>query len=313
MIRTAIVLAVLLFRRGPLTAERVKVPGRIDVVYTDSLDDTRRKAVEKAIGLSIQLEPYPATTDGHGVKRRIFRYQVPRGQERFWVMVLESSPLVTRAEWPEEAEKTQSHSASFAAKNATNKPPDQTLTFSSIASICLPPGTTAHMHSRVDEETFRDYEAPVLGSFPKKSTNTCSGTLSSHWQETLRASLEQANMTTTLRSYFMDIYRTKNAQLRVLGSDENFLHFQVDHLRGEVIRGSRYWEQIEVNLVYFPVPEGVKLHLFLDGKFAAGMGRTPPVDSAFSDMEQEHYEQESDYLNVMAAGMSDFLRSGQLK
>jgi hypothetical protein len=314
MIKAAIMVAMLLFARAPLTAERVRVPGRIDVVYSEGLDDTRRRAVEKAIGLPVQLEPYRTAMDGDNVKSRVFRYPVPRGQETFWVMVLQSSPLVASAEWPEELGQTESPSASLVARNALRKGPDQTLTFSSIASICLPPGTIAHVHGRLDSENLRDYESyPVLGSFPKSSENTCSGTLSSHWQETLRASLEQANVTTLLRSYFTDMYRAKNAQLRVLGSDENFLHFQVDHLRGEVIRGSRYWEQIEVNLVYFPVREGVKLHLFLDGKFAAGMGRMPPVDSAFSNMEQEHYEQENDYLNAMAAGVSDFLRSGQLR
>jgi hypothetical protein len=61
-----------------------------------------------------------------------------------------------------------------------------------------------------------------------------------------------------LLRFFQSMYLEKNGRLRVLGKDTNLLHFQVDHLRGEVIRNSEFWEQIEIYTVFFPVRKASK-------------------------------------------------------
>jgi hypothetical protein len=200
----------------------------------------------------------------------VFHYRVAGGQEALLVKVLKASPLVERTESP-----------TAVATGGV----DETLTF---VDPCLAGCMVASV-------------AQKLGPIGE---------------------------THLVREMLIDFFYSRylnNGRLRVLGKNTNLLHFQVDHLRGEVIRDSKFWEQIEIYAVFFPkasndaqsrrrsghssreetVPGVVELHIFLDGKYAAGLGENPPGESAFSSMEPEFYRQENDYVAAIAVSVND--------
>lgn len=207
------------------------------------------------------------------VTGHFFHYRVAGGQEALLVRVLRASPLVESV-----VESAESRTEPVATGGV-----DTTLTF---VDPCLRGCMTAS-------------RAQILG--PLGETHL---------------------VREMLLNFFHSMYLKKNGQLRVLGKDTNLLHFQVDHLRGEVIRDSKFWEQIEIYTVFFPVrkasgrrsarpsreetvPGVVELHIFLDGKYAAGLGDNPPGESGFSSMEPEFYRQENDYVAAIAASVND--------
>jgi hypothetical protein len=111
-----------------------------------------------------------------------------------------------------------------------------------------------------------------------------------------------------LQEFFNSMYLGKNGRLRVLGKGKYFLHFQVDYLRGEVIRDRKFWEQIEIYIVSIPAGvDAVEIHEFLDGKYAAGLGDNPPGELAFSSMEPDFFQQENDYLSAITALFLDYI------
>lgn len=90
--------------------------------------------------------------------------------------------------------------------------------------------------------------------------------------------------------------RNPNARFHQRGTEEDYVAFDVEFLRGEVIPDARYWERLRGDLYFLPRNGGLRLRLHLDGRFAAGgFGSRPPENSGFTDMEPRFTDRLTNY------------------
>jgi hypothetical protein len=243
-------IAALLSQQPGIPARGLEASGEILAEYKESVNDRKRRSFERAVGLTLQKGYTTQPSNGRAAGRS-FVYEVPSGQEVFWVDTLKTFPFIDTAELLTEPVETSG----------------------------------------------------VYGS--AALTDGCPCFAASH------AILADAGnkVPRMLPGFFTSMYAAKNGRLRVLGKGKNFLHFQVDHLRGEVIRDRNFWEEIEVYIVFFPIGWGsagsAEFHVFLDGKYAASLGKNPPGESGFSSMESEFYRQENDYLSAIMVSVEN--------
>jgi hypothetical protein len=102
-------------------------------------------------------------------------------------------------------------------------------------------------------------------------------------------------------------YANRGGQFRRQELDPAFVGFSVEHLRGEVISGAGFWENIEGNLMMSLQQNELRLYLNLDGSFAAGgAGSRPPAEAGFKDMELGGYTKQ---LQKYAAELLQIWRS----
>jgi hypothetical protein len=91
-------------------------------------------------------------------------------------------------------------------------------------------------------------------------------------------------------------YTTRKARFRRQDVDPAYVAFSADRLRGEVIPGSRFWEQVEGALTMSPMGHELRLYLNMDGRYAAaGIGDNPPGGGGFSDFEPAYTKQLQEY------------------
>ena len=119
-------------------------------------------------------------------------------------------------------------------------------------------------------------------------------------------------MTDGLRAYFEQTFSSKGATVQVRGFDENNLRVLVSGLRGVILRGTSFWEQFEFHAIYFPVTNGLKLYVSLDGSYAATLGRQPPSAVNFVRMERDYYKEETEYLQELSAKIFDYLKDARV-
>lgn len=100
-------------------------------------------------------------------------------------------------------------------------------------------------------------------------------------------------------------YRHKG-EVRTTRASQHFRLFQVRKLRGEVLSGFSYWEQLELHTV---VSEGNIIHLIVDGYYSSGVGENAPADEAYEHMDRKYYKQLSDYVGHLTRDLEQFFLS----
>lgn len=107
-----------------------------------------------------------------------------------------------------------------------------------------------------------------------------------------------ADVEQLLRRHFTLLGEVAVAQQR-----GNTLELTVRSLRGQVIKGNRYWERLQIFLVATPEGRKLRLNMAIDGQFCAGL--TAPPDTAYRDMEPQH---SGSLLGYAKSLMADLVR-----
>lgn len=115
-----------------------------------------------------------------------------------------------------------------------------------------------------------------------------------------------------LRWFFKSYYmREPAAKIRFNAVEKDFIGFSVREIRDEIV-DEKYWEKIQVSLVFYQLPErGWKFRCFLDAQFAPGLGNRPPPDESYRDMEPRYAKQLNDYVGQLMVALRDHLTKGK--
>jgi hypothetical protein len=108
-------------------------------------------------------------------------------------------------------------------------------------------------------------------------------------------------------------YRSKGATVEFLEREDDIVEAIVRGLRGEVIRGGRDWERLQVSIVALREQNNtIRLRATIDGRLASGVGAYP-ADSVFTtDMEPRFSGALNDYARkLIAVVKADVTRSQQ--
>src|ERR1017187_9200513 len=138
-----LIVALLFFQVIPPADEWVRIPGRIEVAYRDTVTPNQQKVTETSLGLPVQAGPYRTRMQGNKVTGRFFRYDVAVGSELFWVATLREHPLVSSAEWPKLEGVTTSVQIFVQADREKRKLPSEAISSPpSTPLFCLPVRST---------------------------------------------------------------------------------------------------------------------------------------------------------------------------
>jgi hypothetical protein len=287
----------------------------------------RRVSFEKAIGIPCRQRtvfdtPYESqeTTNPFGdslacgLKRNqhFYRYDVPDNEEAFWLRVLRTNPFVVEVRslteeknilWAFRVMGETANMADAVVLIGPGRPParkGQKSTAEGLSEASGKKRSAAIMDKKQEGSSAPD---SGQGFFEQTNASTCPS-VSAFLPD---KSIPSTDIKTLLLSFLSRTIACRGGRYRLIASDADFVHLQVEHLKGEVIPGRGFWERFELMAVFFPLQRGFKLHMFLDAKYAAGLGSDPPQESAFSSVEPEFYKQESDYVQALLTATKAFL------
>jgi hypothetical protein len=288
----------------------------------------RRISFEKAIGIpcrqrAASTNPYELQQSTNpfgdslacGLKRNhhYFRYDVPDNEEAFWLRVLRTNPSVAEVRSLTEEqnffwalrvmEQTANMSSAMTVIAPLERPPARKRQKSKAEGLTV--GSAKKNDVAIED---REQEAKPVTNFGQSLFVQSDGSTCSLLSAALHdKSAPSTDINNLLLLFLSRTFECRGGRFRLLASDADFVRFQVDHLRGEVITGRSFWERIEATAVFFPVKQGFKVHMFLDAQYAAGLGSEPPPESAFSSVETEFYKQEGDYVEALLTAAKSFL------
>jgi hypothetical protein len=96
-----------------------------------------------------------------------------------------------------------------------------------------------------------------------------------------------------VRDYFTGVNRKANMPEPTFDPDDvdnrdhDHIGFVITGIRGQILTGQKYWEQLEISLDVVQAPSGLKLLCHIDGYYAGGMGNNRPSPEAYQDMRKQ--------------------------
>jgi hypothetical protein len=100
--------------------------------------------------------------------------------------------------------------------------------------------------------------------------------------------------------YLKEWFESKGAEFTIISRDKNRVRIRVERLRGEIIRGAKWWESMTIDLFLVGNEEGISnLYLICDGSYAPGAGSTQPRRESFIDMEHSHNDYLTEYTKIL--------------
>lgn len=118
-----------------------------------------------------------------------------------------------------------------------------------------------------------------------------------------------------IATFIENAYTTKGATVEFLERDGSFVDAIIRGLRGEVLRGGKDWERVQVSVVALQETNNViRLRALIDGRIASGLGSYPPDSSFTTDMEPRYSGAMTEYARrLLDSIQTEFTRRGPSK
>lgn len=98
--------------------------------------------------------------------------------------------------------------------------------------------------------------------------------------------------------YLKEYYNLKGDFI-LLKDLESALKVKVSNMRGEIFRAKKYWEELTVNIVFVDGDDKTELYMFVDARYAAGLGNKPPASQNFKYVDKTNEVLLRDYSSAL--------------
>ena len=103
-------------------------------------------------------------------------------------------------------------------------------------------------------------------------------------------------------------YSKFQGSLSTLNSDDDFLEIIVKNIKGVVIEDEMLWEKLQITIFINEDRGAAKLAFIFDGQFAPGIGKTPPRNSAYRDIEPTYAKDLLNHIQEVVVALKKNIR-----
>jgi hypothetical protein len=120
------------------------------------------------------------------------------------------------------------------------------------------------------------------------------------------AKIDIGRLKSAIRGFFEQRYQPNYKALRDESDDTGgAIDIVVENIQGEITRRKDLWEKITMYTVFYVNDTGIRIHLVVDAKVAAGI--RPPGDRDYSDLDRDHFTRLQEYTKALLTEMTRHL------